>query len=201
MLHVTNLSFDYLSTPILQRISFHLPKGKLMHLRGENGAGKTTLLKLIAGLISPQEGEIRFQGDLINHYKSTYHQELCYIGHKLGINMALTPRENYYFDLENENINVHDWMIPITNLSLQGLEDIPCNRLSMGQRRKVALLRLFQTRKKLWLLDEPFVGLDTNAMNLLVKRLLAHLADDGSVIMTSHQTIPSNLAHYLEYTL
>lgn len=198
MLQVTNLSFDYSSTPILERINFHLPEGKLLHLRGENGAGKTTLLKLLAGLISPQEGEIRFHGRLIHEHKAAYHQELCYIGHKLGINTALTPRENYHFDL---SASTDDWINKMADFSLTGLEDTPCSRLSMGQRRRVALLRLFQTKKKLWLLDEPFVGLDANAMNLLVNQLLAHLADEGSVIMTSHQSIPANLDNYLEYIL
>lgn len=201
MLHVTNLSFDYADMPVLNRISFHVPSGKLLHLRGENGAGKTTLLKILAGLFSPHEGEIRFQGHLINRCKETYHQQLCYIGHKPGINAALTPRENARFDLKYGNTSTKDWMDRIAQFSLTGLEDTPCNRLSTGQRRRVALLRLFYTETKLWLLDEPFVGLDANAMTLLANGLLEHLAKGGSVVMTSHQAFPTFPCDYLEYVL
>lgn len=62
MLDVINLDFDYQDQPLLDKVSFHLPAGGLLHLRGRNGAGKTTLLKLIAGLYHPLQGEIQFFG-------------------------------------------------------------------------------------------------------------------------------------------
>lgn len=61
MLDVIELDFDYHDQPLLQQISFHLPAGGLLHLKGSNGAGKTTLLKLIAGLLNPEKGEIFFE--------------------------------------------------------------------------------------------------------------------------------------------
>jgi heme exporter protein A len=62
MLDVFELNFDYQDKPLLRNISFQLPVGGLLHLRGANGAGKTTLLKLISGLHQPESGKIFFSG-------------------------------------------------------------------------------------------------------------------------------------------
>ncbi len=197
MLQVTNLSFDYSQFPVLNRVNFCVPSGKLLHLRGENGSGKTSLLKLISGLLRPSKGEICFQGNPIEKNKASYQQNMCYIGHKPGISLALTPRENCYFDMRRSDSRSVDW----ASLSLTGLEDVPCRWLSEGQRRRVALLRLFLSDAQLWLLDEPFVSLDVRITALLTQHILDHLNRGGAVIMTSHQPILLNSEAYLEYVL
>lgn len=201
MLQVTNLSFDYSQSPVLNRVNFCVPAGKLLHLRGENGSGKTSLLKLISGLLLPSEGEICFQGDPIEKNKTNYQQKICYVGHKPGISLALTPRENCYFDMRRCGSRSIDWTPLMASLSLAGLEDIPCRLLSEGQRRRVALLRLFLSDAELWLLDEPFVSLDVQVTAILTQHILDHLSRGGAVIMTSHQPILLNSEAYLEYVL
>lgn len=201
MLQVTNLGFDYSQSPLLKQVDFNVPMGKLLHLRGKNGSGKTTLLKLIAGLFLPSEGGIYFQGKPIEQNKANYHRNLCYIGHKPGINHALTLRENCHFDLQRRRRQSIDWMQLMKALSLTGLEDTLCGRLSAGQRRRVALIRLCLSDAKLWLLDEPFVALDVSAIAILTQMLHQHLSSGGGVIMTSHQPIQLSPEMYLEYVL
>lgn len=200
MLQVNHLSFEYADTPLLERLSFAVPEGKLLHLQGENGSGKTTLLKLIAGLITPSEGEICFKGEPIERDLKGYQRQLCYIGHKLGISPALSPRQNVLFDTHHGR-RIIDFEQSMHALSLNDLEDVPCAQLSAGQRRRVALLRLLMTTAQLWLLDEPFVALDTRAIDFLKDKLLAHLAHGGSVVLTSHQALPFNHLAYLELSL
>lgn len=200
MLQVTNLSFDYADNPLLRNIDFSVPVGKLLHVRGENGSGKTTLLKLLAGIFIPIEGTISFQEWFIDQHKSDYQKQLCYLGHKLGINYALTLRENCFFALRHVTHPV-DLKPLIDSLFLTGLEDVPCARLSAGQCRRVAMLRLFTSNAKLWLLDEPLVALDEQTMLVFMKFALSHLERGGIIVMTSHQALPFVAGDYLEYYL
>lgn len=200
MLQVNNLSFDYVDNPVLKNIDFELPAGKLMHLQGENGSGKSTLLKIIAGLISPTEGDIRYNDEPIEFIKSNYQRNLCYVGHKLGISPVLSAQENCHFDLQHGR-RVIDWVRSVEQLSLTGLDQVPCGLLSAGQRRRVALLRLQMSNAKIWLLDEPFVSLDNQTILFLTEQLLNHLSHGGAVILTSHQSIPFPPDLYLEYCL
>ena len=200
MLEVIDLDFDYQEQPLLHHVSFKVPKGGLMHLKGANGAGKTTLLKLIAGLHQPSQGRICFAGKPISEQGAVYQKELCFVGHKTGINPYLTLKENCLFDL-----NYGDNKTDITELAalfhLDRFLDQPCGLLSAGQRRQVGLLRLWMADKALWLLDEPLVALDHTALMTLMNKIEQHRLQGGTVILTSHQNLPLSDSDYLEYHL
>jgi heme exporter protein A len=199
MIEVINLSFDYPERSLLHDVNFSLDSGSLLHLRGANGTGKTTLLKLMAGILQPSVGEIRYQGVSIAHGQMRYRQTMCYVGHKLGISQLLTVRENCDLALCVDN------PIPFSELvarfSLQGFEDAPCHLLSVGQCRRVALMRLLLSVAPLWLLDEPLTALDAETVSVLMACMTEHLAKNGSIIVTSHQPLPLNKAYYQEYNL
>lgn len=199
-LQVNNLSFDYTNCPLLKGINITLPSGHLLHVKGENGSGKTTFLKLLAGLFVPTEGSIRFRNLSLKDNKSLYQRNVCYVGHKLGIHAALSIGENRFFDLHYGR-NELDWLSIMDALSLSGLERLPCHYLSAGQKRRVALLRLFMSNAVIWLLDEPFVTLDTKAQGFLMQKIIEHLNKGGCVVLTSHQSLPLSCEHYLEYQL
>ncbi len=198
MLDVINLTFDYQEQPLLNEVSFNIPPGALLHLRGANGAGKTTLLKLIAGLYYPLAGEIQFFGKNIHSNLASYQQALCFIGHKTGMNPGLTLRENCRFDLHYHQ-NSLDELVAVFHL--ERYLDLPCGLLSAGQRRQVALLRLWMTKAKLWLLDEPLTALDEKALTILMARIKSHREQGGAVLLTSHQQLPLESVHYLEHQL
>jgi heme exporter protein A len=199
MLDLSALSFDYHDKPLLTEVQFSLAAGQLMHLRGANGAGKTTLLKLLAGLLQPIEGEIRYDGEDINKNLGAYQRKLCYVGHKSGINPLLTVRENCYFDLHwGRRLLTFDYLIE--GFGLQDLSDEPCYLLSAGQRRRVGLLRIAMTDASLWLLDEPLIALDADAIETLMTCLENHIEQGGQVILTSHQNLPLRQT-CLEYLL
>ena len=85
--------------------------------------------------------------------------------------------------------------------ALEDALDIQCAYLSSGQLRKAALLRLAFTTAKLWLLDEPFVALDSSSVQVLKKQIEAHLERGGMIVMTSHQSFTEKTVHWLEYCL
>lgn len=198
MLDVIELDFDYHDQPLLQQISFHLPASGLLHLKGANGAGKTTLLRLIAGLLKAERGEILFDGQSINNDLYSYQKQLCFVGHKAGINPYLTLRENCLFDIHcpANQLNLRELC---QQFNLDHLIDYPCGLLSSGQKRQVALLRLWMTKAKLWLLDEPLVALDELALAVIIGKIKEHRANGGAVLLTSHQDLPLNKADYEEY--
>jgi heme exporter protein A len=199
MLEVIQLDFDYADRPLLQGINVVVSPGSLLHLKGANGRGKTTLLKLIAGLIHPKEGTIQYQHQSILKDLAHYHRQICYVGHKSGVNQWLTPRENLRFDPHFSVTHSDEEFMQ--RFSLQGYEDMPCAFLSEGQRRRVGLMRLLFSQANLWLLDEPFTALDTGAVEALMSCLQNHLEKGGQIVLTSHQPLPFKLEGYQEYHL
>lgn len=200
MLDVIDLDFDYQEVPLLKKVTFNVPEGGLLHVQGANGSGKTTLLKVIAGLYHPLTGQIQFQGHSIALDMTNYQKQICYVGHKSGLNPYLTVRENCFFDTHYGAKNKN-----ITELaSIFKLEhhlDYPCGILSAGQKRQVGMLRLWMSDAKLWLLDEPLIALDNEALTILVNHINWHRYQGGAVLLTSHQNLPQSMADYLEYHL
>lgn len=200
MLDVIELDFDFLEQPLLKKVTFHLPAGGLIHLRGANGAGKTTLLKLIAGLYHPLQGEIQFFGQTISANLSTYQRQLCFVGHKAGVNPYLSLRENCCFDmhygLKDQNITEL-----ASIFKLEHHLDSPCGLLSAGQRRQAGLLRLWMSDAKLWLLDEPLVALDDSSLAIIMAKIDAHRTLGGAVLLTSHQHLSLIKSEYQEFFL
>lgn len=195
MLNVSHLSFDYGHKPLLTDINFTLSTHRLLYLTGANGKGKSTLLRLLVGLFRPTAGDIFYANQPIYDDLPTYQQQLCYVGHKTGVNQLLTASE--YCRNEVPGYDGH----PMAAKFLQGINPQTLNgQLSAGQRRRLGLLRLLTTKAKLWLLDEPFVGLDKASTAQLTQLLDEHLLQGGQIILTSHQPLPTSQA-YQEYCL
>ncbi|SUX72686.1 cytochrome c biogenesis protein CcmA [Citrobacter freundii] len=79
--------------------------------------------------------------------------------------------------------------LALAQAGLAGYEDIPVNQLSAGQQRRVALARLWLTRARLWILDEPFTAIDVNGVERLTQRMAQHTELGGIVILTTHQPL------------
>lgn len=199
LLQLTDLSFDYQDLPLLQHVNFDLNEGDLIHIHGANGAGKTTLLKLLAGLYQPSSGLIRYKNTLIDEDLFAYQNNLCLVGHKTGISPYLSIKENCLFDAHYPQHYPIDELVSVFNL--EPYLNSPCSLLSAGQKRQVALLRLWMTQAQIWLLDEPFVALDEQAVVILLNKLSAHRQQGGAIILTSHQALPLNKGSYKDVYL
>ena len=192
VLSVINLSVAKRDRLLFENLNFAVERGALLYVKGQNGAGKTSLLRVLAGLVDTDSGEVYFCQQNIKDYRETYHQNLVYFGHKLGINLTLSALENLRFWCQQHqvNISVDTILCTLAKLNLVGLEDIPITHLSAGQQRRVALARFwFKQDAKLWILDEPFTALDTQGIELLSKQITQFLSVGGSVVMTSHQSL------------
>lgn len=163
---------------IFENLSFDLDAGELLLVEGTNGSGKSSLLRLLTGLATPSSGDILWEGKSLHSF--SFKENLHYIGHTNGIKLGLTVEEN----LHGTNIDAI-----LNKLQLQQHKKTFAKSLSAGQKRKLALARLFLTPKKCWILDEPLTALDRETQKIFLSALEDHLEKGGIAVMSSHQKI------------
>ncbi|MCU0834725.1 MAG: cytochrome c biogenesis heme-transporting ATPase CcmA [Chromatiaceae bacterium] len=192
MLDVSDLECRRGDRTLFSQLAFAVEPGTLLHVRGRNGSGKTTLLRALCGLLMPETGEIRWNGEPIRRLAEDYHRDMLYFGHLNGIKHDLSGIENLRVAaiLDDDRPDEADLWDALEQMGLKGFEDLPTKVLSQGQKKRVALARLLLSQAPLWILDEPFTALDTDAVDLLQMLIARHVADDGMVILTTHQEVP-----------
>jgi heme exporter protein A len=192
MLEVVDLECRRGDRQLFSGLSFDVGLGTLLHVRGRNGSGKTTLLRAICGLLAADAGEIRWRGESIRALGDDYHEDVLYLGHLNGIKGDLTGIENLRIaaTLDGDEAEEERLWRALEQMGLAGFEDLPTKVLSQGQKKRVALARLLVSRAPLWILDEPLSALDVDAVDLLQVLIAQHIADDGMVVLTTHQEVP-----------
>ena len=172
-LSVTDLSIARGGIPVLDHLSFELKEGRALILRGPNGIGKTTLLRTVAGLQPPLEGTIEGAEDTI-----------AYAGHSDGIKPTLSVTENLRFWASVFGAGGID--AALAAYALEPLAERPAGALSAGQKRRLGLSRLMVTGRPIWVLDEPTVSLDRDAVAMFADAVRAHLGQGGSALIATH---------------
>lgn len=189
-LHIDSISCSRGYRDLFEGLSFSLSAGQVLRVEGRNGSGKTSLLRIMAGLAQPLQGDVLWQGRKISHPESDYFQQLLFIGHRPGIKFELTPLENLAMSValngSNQAMSLDDALYQV---GLYGFEDIPCARLSAGQKRRVALAQLYLSNARVWILDEPYTSLDVAAVSVLEQRFVQHIEQGGILVITSHQPV------------
>lgn len=191
MFSVSNLSCSKGNKRLFSGVSFTLQPGQWLHLEGDNGVGKTSLLRLACGLSALEDGEITWNNQAVSKDPQTFRANLAYLGHQLALKDDLSPLENLQTDaaIVGHQLTASDAKQALAQMGLRGRENLPVRVLSQGQKRRTALARLLVSSAKLWVLDEPFVALDTMAQNALSEVINAHLNKQGMVLLTSHQAV------------
>jgi heme exporter protein A len=191
MLEVHELECIRGDRKLISDLSFKLVPGELLHLRGKNGSGKTTLLRAICGLFDPSQGYIEWRGKRLKSFEEEYRAEILYLGHKAGINDDLSGEENLRFlaDMRSLECSREQAWNSLSRMGLAGFEDLPCKVLSQGQKKRVSLAQLMLSNAALWLLDEPFTALDTDAIDVVQKVIAKHVEAGGMVLLTTHQEV------------
>src|SRR5271165_4416285 len=173
-------------------LQLELGPGQCLHVAGNNGAGKTSLLRILAGLLAPSEGSVRWKGADIARAREEYGAELAFVGHLNGIKDELDARENVRFEaaLRGRDASSGAALDALARVGLDEHADVPVRHLSQGQKRRVALARLCgPVAAPLWILDEPFNALDAGAVTTLYGLIAGQLAAGGMVVLTAHQSV------------
>jgi heme exporter protein A len=172
-------------------ISFSLKPGEFLQLTGPNGSGKTSLIRIVCGLITPERGEIRWQGAQIRSLAEEYSRSITYIGHRTAVKEELTSLENLRISsgLAGFEVSRAEAKEALSRMGLAGRENLPARFLSEGQRRRSALARLLTCGTALWLLDEVLASLDHAAVTLIETVIGEHLNKGGMAIVATHQDL------------
>jgi len=187
-----NISCQRGSKVLFEDLSFVLAPGEGLLVTGPNGAGKTSLLRQIAGLLPLAAGRLSLEGPR----PDVELPELChYVCHLNGIKTSFTVRESLAFWADFLGENGGPLSPALAAFGLTPLADFPAGLLSAGQKRKLALSRLFAARRPIWLLDEPQVSLDAPSLKLLDAAIKDHLDAGGIAVVASHTALKTKFAH------
>ncbi len=193
MLKVSSLGCEWENEVLFSSLTFELGEGTAFVVSGANGVGKSTLLRILTGLLPPSTGTIKWQDQILKARDPNFLSKLLYIGHKVGIQSALTPLENLeWMAGVSYPATLKERQRALEAVGLGALETSPCTTLSKGQRQRLALARLWLNPPMCWVLDEPFTALDDIGVNLLQDRFLTHLKQGGILIVATHHKIALN---------
>ncbi|MEY4588469.1 MAG: cytochrome c biosis heme-transporting ATPase CcmA [Pseudomonadota bacterium] len=176
---------------LFEPVDFTLESGDIVQVVGPNGAGKTTLLRCLCGLYNDYRGDIIWMDASWRSQFYEFSQHLLYLGHNTGVKKSLTAAENlsWYLGVQEGSAALSRVEGALAEVGLESYVDTPCQELSAGQLRRVALARLYATERKLWVLDEPFTAIDIAGVAELEHHLQNHVAQGGTVLLTTHQAL------------
>lgn len=188
---IKNLSVRYGDNEILKNVSCYVPACTIAAIIGPNGAGKSTLIKSILGLIQPTSGSIFLLGLSLDHVrkKIAYIPQRAYIDWDFPatvydvIRMGRYPYIPWFSSLSDSDYGIVDKALHI--VGLEQYRDTPISKLSGGQQQLTLLARAFAMQADLYLLDEPFTGVDTPTEKKIII-LLKQLCKNGKTVIIVH---------------
>lgn len=190
MLKIENLTGGYLNIPVLKNISFTIEDGELVGLIGLNGAGKSTTIKEIIGLLKPYNGEITIDGLSIEQDNQNYRKKIGFIPETPSLYEELTLKEHIEitaiaYDIPVEKALQRAESLLETYRLSDKLDWFP-SLFSKGMKQKVMIICAFIIDPSLFILDEPFLGLDPLAIADLVAHLEEEKKKGKSILMSTH---------------
>jgi heme exporter protein A len=189
-LDVEGLSLRRGDRTLFRDVAFVLEQGGTLALEGPNGAGKTSLLRAVAGFLEPQAGHIRLRtkdGADVDAAEERL-EFIGWLGHHDGAKSQMTPREVLAFFARYYGApgNITD---ALGRVGLARASDLPVQYLSAGQKRRLALARLWLAARPLWLLDEPLAALDAAGKALAAELIAAHCKAGGLAVAATHEPL------------
>lgn len=191
-LTANHLSKSYQKRPILHDVSLNVQRGEAVALLGPNGAGKTTSFYIMTGLIAPNSGSIKLDGqditDLPMYRRSRL--GLGYLPQEASIFRGLNVEDNIRAIIQAQNLskNKQNHLLEelLAEFSIGHLRHTPAMALSGGERRRVEIARALASRPQFMLLDEPLAGIDPIAIND-IRNLISYLTTKNiGVLITDH---------------
>lgn len=186
MLNVSHLSFARGNKLVLKDINLSVTNSEVLLIKGSNGIGKSTFLSCIAGFLEPLEGTVEYFSKSIDPTISA--KNFIFVGEENFAYEDLSILDNIYYWLSLNCVTPNQKSIHRSIEYLFGRIDMDkkFHRLSYGQKRKMRMLLLLLIDKPVWILDDPFNGLDDETISKLIKIISMKRDQHGMIIMATH---------------
>ena len=190
ILQLSNVSGGYTRKPVIKDLSFTIKKGELVGLIGLNGAGKSTTIKHIIGTLLPREGEIRLNGVTLQEDIDAYRTSFSYIPETPVLYEELTLKEHLAltamaYGIDERTMEERSGKLLKEFRMEKRLNWFP-SHFSKGMRQKVMIMCAFLVNPALYIIDEPFVGLDPLGIQSLLDQMDAKKREGASILMSTH---------------
>lgn len=191
MIEITNVSKTYSkSQKAVNQLNLNVPDGTIMGFIGPNGAGKTTTLKMIAGILRPDEGEIKLNNYDIVHDPIAAKKQFGFVFDKPDFFLQLKGVEYLKFVADLYDVPLASRIERIEYLSTElDMTDALNDKIqsySHGMRQKIMIMGVLMHQPKIWILDEPLTGLDPQSSFKLKQMMRQHANDGNTVFFSTH---------------
>lgn len=202
---VEELTVNYEKTPVLWDINFKIPRGILLGIIGPNGAGKSTLLKALLGMLNPISGEISFFGKSLRQMQGN----IAYVPQRNSVDwdFPLTVKDVVLMGRYG-HLGPFKWpkatdrkiaQDALEKVGMLSFADRQIGELSGGQQQRVFIARALTQQAELYLMDEPFAGVDVATEKYLIE-LFQALAKEGKTLVIVHHDLES-VSKYFDWLL
>ena len=181
LVQISSLTKRYITTTALSDITLDVPEGHIMGLLGPNGSGKTTLMKILAGLVSPTSGSVLVDGmapGVGTKAVVSFLPDVNHLDRWMSVGEAGDFYADFYLDFDRKR---YGELLAIMRLTAGQ----KIGSLSRGMVEKARLSLVFSRRARLYILDEPFGGLDPLARSQVLDALVANFRTDSSMILST----------------
>lgn len=190
VLQLTNVTGGYTRKPVIKEVSFSIGEGELVGLIGLNGAGKSTTIKHIIGTLLPDAGEVALQGVTLQQDMEKYRSSFSYIPETPVLYDELTLEEHLAltgmaYGLDEATVKTRSEKLLKEFRMERRLKWFP-SHFSKGMRQKVMIMCAFLVEPALYIIDEPFVGLDPLGIQSLLDQMDAKKQEGASILMSTH---------------
>ncbi len=176
--------------PVLHDISFAVRPGEMVGMIGLNGAGKSTTMKHLLGLLLPHSGSIQIQGVTLEEQPDTYRSAYAYVPEHPLVFEELTVREHLQLTAMAYNMkpDLAERRVQqlLEEFRMGPKADVFPAHLSKGMQQKLMIMNAFLVKPKLYLIDEPFLGLDPLGIRSLLEQLQEVRREGAGILMSSH---------------
>lgn len=190
LLQLTDVTGGYTRKPVIKNLSFSIEKGELVGLIGLNGAGKSTTIKHIIGTLIPQSGEIRLNDVTLKENIDKYRSSFSYIPETPVLYDELTLKEHLEltamaYGIDEKTLEERSSLLLKEFRMEKRLNWFP-SHFSKGMRQKVMIMCAFLVNPTLYIIDEPFVGLDPLGIQSLLDQMSEKKKEGASILMSTH---------------
>ncbi|HKB71756.1 MAG TPA: ABC transporter ATP-binding protein [Thermoanaerobaculia bacterium] len=189
MIDVDHFTMKYYGPPAVDDISFSIPEGAIVGFLGPNGAGKTSTMRVLAGYLSPTEGEIRIAGHDVVRESIAARTAIGYLPENVALYPEMRVREYLAYRADLEGVRRSDRAARVSDVMerclIADVAEKTAGTLSKGYKQRVALAGALVHRPPILILDEPTVGLDPKQI-IKIRELIKELGRERTVLLSTH---------------